>query len=105
MMGVILFIAMLFARHSAELGCCLFEQRKDEFKRDLKSYIMKSLLIIGKDQKSNGSFDEFVKRYSNDVRNDNYASVGAGIFPMLGILGTFLSIAISLANVATSQEI
>ncbi|WP_162165451.1 MotA/TolQ/ExbB proton channel family protein [Campylobacter fetus] len=103
MMGVILFIALLFARHSAELGCCLFEQRKDEFKKGLKSYIMKSLLIIGKDQKSNGSFDEFVKRYSNDVRNDNYASVGAGIFPMLGILGTFLSIAISMPNFSSSS--
>ena len=28
-MGVMLVIALIFARHSAELGCCLFEQKTD----------------------------------------------------------------------------
>ncbi|MBO5063141.1 MAG: MotA/TolQ/ExbB proton channel family protein [Campylobacter sp.] len=95
-MGVMLVIALFFARHSAELGCCLFEQKKDIFKKELKNYIIKTLLTIGKDRKSNGSFDEFASRYSKDVRNDNFASVATGVFPMLGIFGTFISIAISM---------
>ncbi|TWO28400.1 MotA/TolQ/ExbB proton channel family protein [Campylobacter hyointestinalis] len=103
MMGAILFIALIFARHSAEFGCFVFEQRKDEFKKELKNYIMKSLLTIGKESKSNASFDEFVKKYSADVRDENYAAVGAGVFPMLGILGTFLSIAISMPNFSSTN--
>ena len=31
-MGLMLVVALAFARHSAELGCCLFEQKKDIFK-------------------------------------------------------------------------
>lgn len=103
MMGFILFVALLFARHSAEFGCYVFEQKNNEFKRDLKSYIMKSLLTIGKDTKSNAKFDDFVASYANDVRDDNYASIGAGVFPMLGILGTFLSIAISMPQFNSSD--
>lgn len=103
MMGVILLVALVFARHSAEYGCCLFEQRSVEFKRDLKEYIMNSLLTIGKKTKSNADFDEFVANYTSEVRDDNYASVGAGVFPMLGIMGTFLSIAISMPSFSSSD--
>ncbi|ANE35664.1 putative membrane protein [Campylobacter iguaniorum] len=105
MMSFILFVALIFARHSAEFGCFVFEQRKDEFKKELKNFILKSLLYIGKERRSNGNFDEFVKKYSADVRNDNYALVGAGVFPMLGILGTFLSIAISMPSFNSTNAV
>ncbi|MCR8696749.1 MULTISPECIES: MotA/TolQ/ExbB proton channel family protein [Campylobacter] len=102
-MGIMLVIALIFARHSAELGCCLFEQKKDIFKKELKNYIIKTLLTIGKDRKSNGSFDEFSLRYSKDVRNDNFATIATGVFPMLGIFGTFLSIAISMPTLSSAD--
>ncbi len=103
MMGVILLVALLFARHNAEYGCCVFEQQSGEFKRELKDYIMRTLLTIGKDTKSNASFDDFVENYSVGVRNENFAGVGAGVFPMLGILGTFISIAITMPNFSSSD--
>lgn len=103
MMGVILLVALLFARHSAEYGCCVFEQQNSEFKRELKDYILRTLLTIGKDTKSNANFDDFVASYTGDVRNENFAGVGAGVFPMLGILGTFISIAITMPNFSSSD--
>ena len=102
-MGIMLVIVLIFARHSAELGCCLFEQKKDIFKKELKNYIIKTLLTIGKDRKSNGSFDEFSLQYSKDVRNDNFATIATGVFPMLGIFGTFLSIAISMPTLSSAD--
>ena len=95
MMGIIWVISLIFAKNSAELACCYFEQSGADFKRNLKEYIIKHLLVIGKDTKSNAGFDEFVAYYTRNLRNENFASVGAGIFPMLGILGTFISIAVS----------
>lgn len=103
MMGIILFVALIFAKNSAELACCYFEQSRADFKRSLKEYIIKHLLIIGKDTKSNASFDDFVAYYTRNLRNENFASVGAGIFPMLGILGTFISIAISMPDFNSSD--
>ncbi|MFL1706444.1 MotA/TolQ/ExbB proton channel family protein [Campylobacter sp. CCUG 57310] len=105
MMGVILVVALIFAKHSAELACCYFEQSGADFKRSLKEYIIKHLLVIGKDTKSNASFDDFVAYYTRNLRNENFASVGAGIFPMLGILGTFISIAISMPEFNSSNTV
>ena len=102
-MGLMLVVALAFARHSAELGCCLFEQKKDIFKKELKNYIIKTLLTIGKERKSNGSFDEFACRYSKDVRNDNFAAVATGVFPMLGVFGTFVSIGISMPVLSSAD--
>lgn len=103
--GLMLIVALFFTKHSAEYGCFLFEGQKDEFKKELKSFILKSLLTIGKDTKSNASFDDFIQDYTKFVRNDNYASVGAGIFSMLGILGTFISIAVSMPSLSAPSDI
>ncbi|WP_169974913.1 MULTISPECIES: MotA/TolQ/ExbB proton channel family protein [unclassified Campylobacter] len=105
MMGIILFIALIFAKNSAELAYCHFEQSGADFKRNLKEYIIKHLLVIGKDTKSNASFDDFVEYYTRNLRNENFASVGAGIFPMFGILGTFISIALSMPEFNSSNTI
>ena len=101
LMGVILLAALLFAKHSAEFGCFVFERQKNEFKKDLKEYILKSLLAVGKEKKSNGSFDEFVKEYSKFSRNENYASIAANLFAIMGILGTFICLAINLPDFAS----
>ena len=49
----------------------------------------------------------FLNDYYSKTRNDNFVSVAASVFPMLGILGTFLAIAISMPNfsVADSQAL
>ncbi|AJC90912.1 MotA/TolQ/ExbB proton channel family protein [Campylobacter subantarcticus] len=103
MIGIIFLVALIFARHSADYASSIFEQQKDEFKLILKRYIMKHFLVIGKETKSNASFDDFAYAYVKDLRNENFASVGAAIFPMLGILGTFISIAMSMPNFNSSD--
>ncbi|NLY04496.1 MAG: hypothetical protein GXZ15_06715 [Campylobacter sp.] len=103
MMGILLFIALIFARHNAEFGCCIFQRHTNIFKAELKEYIMSHLLAVGKRKKSNAPFDMFIEKFTSNLRNDNYASVAAGIFPMLGILGTFISIAISMPNFSSSN--
>lgn len=98
MTGIIFLAALIFARHSAEYACSIFEQQKDEFKQALKSYIMRNFLTIGRDMKSNANFDDFAYSYVKGARNENFASMGAVIFPMMGILGTFISIAVSMPD-------
>lgn len=103
MLGFLLFIALIFARHNAEYGCCLFESRSAIFKDELKKYIMSHLVAIGNKKKSNSSFELFSDNFTNNLRNENYASVAAGVFPMLGILGTFISIAISMPHFSSTN--
>lgn len=103
MTGIIFLTALIFARHSAEYAYSIFEQQKDEFKQALKSHIIKNFLTIGKDMKSNASFDDFARSYIKGARNENFASIGAAIFPMMGILGTFISIAVSMPDFNSSN--
>lgn len=103
MLGFLLFIALIFARHNAEYGCCLFESKSTIFKDELKKYIMSHLVAIGNKKKSNSSFELFSDNFTNNLRNENYASVAAGVFPMLGILGTFISIAISMPHFSSTN--
>ena len=102
---VMLFFVFLFARHSAEFGCFRFERKKNNFQRDLKDYILKNLITISKETKSNAKFDDFVASYVSDVRSDSYASIGSWIFPMLGIFWTFLSICINLPDFKSTDAV
>lgn len=102
--ALMLGVALLFTIHSAEYACFIFECQKDDFKKELKAFILKSLLTIGKDTKANANFDEFVKDYSKFIRNENLANVGAGVFSLLGVLGTFICIAVSLAPLNASFD-
>ena len=104
MMGVILFVALLFTRHSAELAYSLFASKIDDFRASLKEFIISRLLEISGIKKSNAKFDDFLELYTRDFRNDNLASIGAAVFPMLGILGTFISIAISMPSFSSSTS-
>lgn len=103
MLGFLLFIALIFARHNAEYGCQLFESKSSVFKDELKKYIMSHLMVVGNRKKSNAPFESFSDSFTNDLRNENYASVAAGVFPMLGILGTFISIAISMPHFSSTN--
>jgi hypothetical protein len=98
LIGLIFLVALLFARHNAEFAACYFKRHNETFRVELKNYIVKNLMSIGEHTKSNASFEDFIEEYSRRVRNDNYASVGAGIFPTMGILGTFISIAMTMPD-------
>lgn len=103
MLTVLLIIALILARQNAEYGCRAFENKIDNFKIKLKSFIMSHLLIIANKKKSSVSFENFADFYSNNLRNENYSSVATMIFPMFGILGTFISIAISMPEFSSQN--
>jgi len=104
MIGTIFIIYLFFLKHNAFYASCKFMQDMDNFKKELSNYIQKNLLMIGQTQKANASYDDFVQEYTSDVRNENFASVAAGIFPTLGILGTFISIAISMPDFSSQTS-
>lgn len=103
LMGSILLVALIFAKHNAEYASSAFEQQGDEFKQALKSYIMKNFLKIGREIKSNASFDDFANAYVTHFRSENFATVASSIFATLGILGTFISIALFMPSFNTSD--
>jgi len=96
--GVIFFIFLLFIPHNAYYSSCKIINKFKDLKAELKERIRKTLLRIGTEKKSTLNMDEFLKSYFSGIRNDNFASVATTIFPMLGILGTFISIAISMPD-------
>lgn len=98
LMGLIYIVSIVFAFHNAEFSYCVLANQIDDFRTNLKQYILKNLLKIGEDTKSNASFKDFFNEYIDVIKNENYSSVANGIFPTLGILGTFISIAITMPN-------
>ena len=104
LIGLIFLVALLFARHNGEFGACYFKRQSESFRIELKRYIVKNLMRIGEHTKSNASFDSFMDEFSKRIRNDNYASVGAGIFPTMGILGTFISIAMTMPDFSSQTS-
>ncbi len=98
LIGFIYIVSLIFAKHNGELGACTFLRYAKEFQTELHEYVSKNLMPIGSTVKSNASFENFIDTYAKRIRNDNYASVAASIFPTMGILGTFISIALTLPN-------
>lgn len=103
LIGFIYLVALIFAKHNGEFGVCTFRSSTQEFKRELNQYVSKNLMQIGTTIKSNASFESFIDTYAKRIRNDNYASVAAGVFPTMGILGTFISIALTLPDFSSQS--
>ncbi len=104
LMGIIFLASLIFAKHNAFLGREIFKKNRDKFDRNLEQYIVDNLVEIGANKKSNASFENFVENEHKNIRNDNYASIAAGVFPTMGILGTFISIAITMPDFASSSS-
>ncbi|MCF6244667.1 MAG: MotA/TolQ/ExbB proton channel family protein [Sulfurovum sp.] len=87
-----------FVKHNASYSAChmkgTFSHMEDDLHYALKS---NALTIMGK-TKSTLHVKEFIAEYYNDIRNDNFARVASSVFPMLGILGTFIAIAGSMPD-------
>jgi len=103
LIGFIYIVSLIFAKHNGEFGACTFARYSKEFQNELHAYISKNLMRIGDKIKSNASFENFVDSYAKGIRNDNYASVAASIFPTMGILGTFISIALTLPDFSSQS--
>lgn len=104
MIGAIFIIYLFFLRHNGFYASCKFKQELNNYKAALKEYISKHVLVIGSVKKANAPYSQFAKDYTASLRNENFASVAAGIFPTLGILGTFISIAISMPDFSSQTS-
>jgi len=101
--GFILFIFLLFIRHNANYSICKMRSSIHKLQKQIEIELDGSALIIENERKSILDIEHFLNSYYSDIRNDNYVSVASSIFPMLGILGTFVAIALSMPNFSVTD--
>ncbi len=97
-LGFIFFIFIFFIKHNANYTACKFRQSFYEIEDKIKKFIKDNELEINGKRKSLTDIDELLFQEVKDMRNDNFATIAPTVFPMLGILGTFIAIAISMPN-------
>ena len=101
--GIIFFIFLLFSKHNANYSICKMRGYKFLMEDELKQKLENNTLVLNREKKSILNIDSFLEEYYSDVRNDNFVAVASSVFPMLGILGTFLAIAISMPNFSVAD--
>jgi len=104
LVGFIYVIYLFFMKHNATLSVCRFESNFDLLKLKIKEYLNDRIFVVDGKIKALASMDDFFTNYKRGLQNDNYASVGSSIFPTLGILGTFISIAVSMPDFTSSGK-
>ena len=103
LIGAIYFIYLFFIRHNAYFVACKFRTLYADLQIALLDYINSNLLTIAQTSKANGSVDDFLQDYTSNLRNSNFSSIASGIFPTLGILGTFISISLSMPDFTSNN--
>jgi Ni,Fe-hydrogenase maturation factor len=96
--GFILFIFLLFIKHNANYSVCKMRSDFSQLKTDIDNKLIQNSLSINGHTKSILDLDKHLNSYYGDIRNDNFVSVASSVFPMMGILGTFIAIALSMPN-------
>ena len=104
---VIFLIFLLFIPHNAFISVCKIKSQFSVTRNELEKSLEKTALTIEGKTKSVLSVRDFLDDYFKNVRNNNFAKVASSTFPMLGILGTFIAIAISMPDftVSSSKEL
>ncbi len=96
--AIIFAIFIFFIKHNANYAICEMRSQKQEMEASLKKALEANALAIMNEVKSTLNIHEYIQEYYKDIRNDNFAQIAPSIFPMLGILGTFIAIAISMPD-------
>ncbi len=96
--GFIYFVFLLFAKNNANYSICKMRASYLTMEDELRNQLERNSLVLNDEKKSILDIDAFLQEYYSKTRNDNFVAVAASVFPMLGILGTFLAIAISMPN-------
>ena len=97
-LGFIFLVFIFFIKHNANYAACGFRNSFYDIGEKLQEYLNTNMLSIDGNKKSLSSIDSFLEKYINGFRNDNFSSIATTVFPMLGILGTFISIALSMPD-------
>jgi len=101
--GFIFFVFLLFTRHNANYSICKMRSSRMQLQRELHKELDNTSLEIQTQKKSVLDIQKFLNGYYIDIRNDNFVSVASSIFPMLGILGTFVAIALSMPDFSVTD--
>ncbi len=101
---LILLIFIFFISHNAWYSFASYRNSLDNIIVKIDEYLLSNELIIAGRKKSYGDIDLFFNNHIKNIRNDNFASIAASIFPTLGILGTFTAIAISMPNFTVESK-
>jgi len=91
-------VFVFFVRHNANYAACHMKGSFAIMEERLQSELRANALTIMGKTKSTLHVKDFMEEYYKDIRNDNFARVAPSVFPMLGILGTFIAIAISMPD-------
>ncbi len=100
-LGIVAFIFVVFVffvKHNANYAVCHMKGSFFKMEEDLQSALRENALTIMGKTKSTLHVNDFIAEYYQDIRNDNFARVAPSVFPMLGILGTFIAIALSMPD-------
>ena len=103
-LAVILIAFLFMVRHNANYSICKIRNSYLKMDIALHQELDRTALQYKTTRKSLLDINSFLEEYYSDVRDQNFASVASSIFPMLGILGTFSSIALSMPNFSVSQS-
>jgi biopolymer transport protein ExbB/TolQ len=101
--ATIFVIFLFFIRHNASYSACRIRHNRTTMEDHLQAGLKANALTIMGQTKSTLSVRDFAQEYFKDIRDDNYARVASSIFPMLGILGTFIAIALSMPDFTVSS--
>ena len=101
--GGIYFIYLFFIRHNANYVVCKMRSQYVDLQKELQKSIKNNSLTILNETKSTINIENFITNYYKTFRNDNYASIASSVFPMLGILGTFSAIALSMPDFSSAN--
>jgi ABC-type multidrug transport system fused ATPase/permease subunit len=96
-------VFLFFVRHNANYAACHMRGSFAAMEAHLQSELRDNALTIMGRTKSTLHVKDFMAEYYKDIRNDNFARVASSVFPMLGILGTFIAIAISMPNFSVTD--
>lgn len=91
-------VFVTFVRHNAKYAACHMRDSFKEMEDELQNALRDNALTIMEKTKSTLNVKGFITEFYKDIRNDNFARVAPSVFPMLGILGTFIAIAISMPD-------
>ena len=101
--GFIFFVFLLFIKHNANFAACKMRGSQLSLEQSLRNELASKSLTLNNESKSILNIDNYLNKFYIDIRNDNFVSVASSIFPMLGILGTFVAMAISMPNFSASS--
>jgi len=102
-LALIYFTYLLFIKHNANVAICRMRKEYINLQKSLQKHIKENSLTIFNETKSTINITDFITDYYKTFRNDNFASVAPSFFPMLGILGTFTAIALSMPDFSSTN--